>query len=170
MDHIETQLINVCMYNGETIKGLTHNGQKVHGGRLLLAIAGCESTFGRDRLHVRMEPGYAPDGHYYKSSKTVRDRWRTYGVLAASSYGSFQLMYIVAEELGFLGHPIDLQKDEICAYWATQLITRRFIARHGATQLSQVFDAYNSGNHKDHLFPAKYVKKAIELYDNLDNV
>ncbi len=170
MEHIETQLIKICLSNGDTIKGLTHDGQKVHGGRLLLAIAGCESTFGRDRLHVRYEPGYGPDGHYYKSSQTVRDRWRTYGVLAASSYGSFQLMYIVAEEMGFSGHPIDLQKDEICAYWAAQLITRRFIKGQGATALAHIFDAYNSGSWRDHLSPAKYIAKGIELYNNLDNI
>jgi hypothetical protein len=171
MEHIDTQLMNACLANGERIVGLTHNGQRVHGGRLLLAISGCESAFGRQRLYVRAEPGYsAPDGHYYKSSRTVRDRWKTYGVLAASSYGSFQIMYITANEMGFIGHPIDLQKDEICAYWATQLITERFIKRQGCKTLSQVLDAYNSGNARDHLVPTKYIDKGIDLYDNLESV
>ena len=171
MEHIDSKLIATCLANGETIKGLTHNGQQVHGGRLLLAIAGCESGFGRQRQFVRMEPGYAyPDGHYYKSSKTVRDRWKTHGVLAASSFGSFQIMYIVAEEMGFTGHPIDLQKDEVCAYWATQLITQRFIKRQGVKTLSQALDAYNSGNARDHLVPTKYIAKGVELYENLDSI
>jgi hypothetical protein len=67
----------------------------------MLTIAGLESSFGQRRLFVRLEAGYAPGGRYYRDSKTVRERWYTYGCLAASSYGTFQLMYITAEELGY---------------------------------------------------------------------
>lgn len=166
---IDSQLINVCVDQGAAIQGLTHEGEKVNGGRLLLAISGVESTFGKRRLFVKMEPGYAPGGHYYKSSSTVRDRWYTYGCLAASSFGSFQIMYITAQELGFNGHPIDLQQDKICAYWATQLITKRIMKR-GAKTITEVFDAYNTGTHRDHLVPRKYIADAIELYNDLDNI
>jgi hypothetical protein len=170
MDHIDSGLLNTCLSNGDKIKGLTHNGEKVHGGRLLLAISGIESTYGKRRMFVRLEPSYAPGGRYYKNSSTVRDRWYSYGCLAASSYGAFQIMFITAQELGFTGHPIELQKDEACAYWATQLITERIIKRQGATTLEQVLDAYNSGNAKDNIVPVTYVRHGVELYNDLDNV
>lgn len=163
-------LQDACMAQGQMIIGLTHNGEAVHGGRLLIAISGLESSFGKKRLFVRMEPGYAPGGRYYHDSQTVRDRWATYGALAASSYGSFQMMFITAEELGFYGHPIDLQADYTCALFARRLIIDRFMAKQGVKTLGQVLDAYNSGNAKDANVPLSYVQHGIQLYQSLDSI
>lgn len=168
MDHIDSQLIDVCLAHGAVLDGkLSHGGQRVHGGRLLLTIAGLESSFGEQRLFVRYEPAYAPGGRYHNSD--VQKMWKIYGCLAASSFGTFQLMLPTARELGYTGHPIDLQKDSICAYWATQLILKRFIQTQGATTLEQVLDAYNSGTFRDSNVPA-YVDKGVHLYANLDSV
>ncbi len=170
MTHIDTQLIEVCLRHGAAITGLSHDGQKVHGGRLLLTIAGLESSFGEKRLFVKMEPGYAPGGHYYEASKEVRQMWKVYGCLAASSFGTFQIMQATARELGYTGHPIDLQKDEICAFWATKLITNRIIKAKGAKTLVQVLDAYNTGSYGDRNFPVQYVEHGQQIYHDLQNV
>ncbi len=159
----------VCKDLGQTIKGLTHNGLPVSGGRLLLTLSGLESNFGTLRDFVRYEKGYAPGGKYYNDSETLRAEFRHYGCLACSSYGAFQIMYLTALELGFKGHPIDLQKDKVCCLWATQLIVKRFIGRFHAKTLRDVLDAYNSGNHVDKYIPTLYINKGFVLYDTLSD-
>lgn len=86
-------------------------------------------------------------------------------MLASSSFGSFQLLYVTATELGFTSHPIALQDDMICAQWATDLIRRRFVQTQGAKTLRDVLDAYNSGAAKDGIVPAAYIAKGIGFYD-----
>jgi hypothetical protein len=167
---IETALINVCTAHGQPITGITHNGERAPGNRILLTIAGLESSFGERRLFVKYEPAYGPGGAYYQRSETVRKLWYTYGVLAASSFGSFQLMFVTARELGYTGTPIDLQKDEICAYWATELIRQRILKRQGAQTLAQLLDAYNSGNCKDRIIPADYIHKGELIYRDLGSI
>lgn len=165
--HIDTKLIEVCKDLGKSITGLTHKDEPVNGGRLLLTISGLESTFGKRREFVRNEPGYSPGGNYYSKSLSVRQAFQHWGCLAASSFGSFQLMYITATEMGFDGHPIDLQGDRVCGYWATQLIIKRFIGRLGAKTLTDILDCYNSGSHRDHFIPALYVSHGLALYADL---
>lgn len=164
---IDIELIQACQQQGQTIIGLTHGTEVVSGPRLLLTLAGLESTFGRDRTFVRAEPPYMPGGRYYKASANLRAEWRKWGVLAASSYGSFQVMYPTARELGFDGHPIQLQDDMVCAYWAARLITQRFIRRHGAKTLRDALDGYNSGNHFDINQPEAYIAKGLQMYHDV---
>jgi hypothetical protein len=162
-----TKLQPICEAKGARIGSLTHDNLPVHGGKLLLTLAGTESDFGNLRLHVRPEPAYSPGGKYYNNSEALRSAYRKYGILAASSYGSFQIMYPTAVEMGFSGHPIDLQEDEICAHFAAELIINRFIRRQKAKTLRDVADAYNSGNHADKIVPQKYIAKAISFYESL---
>lgn len=165
--NLSQDLIWTCKSAGAGLTGITHNGEPVPGGSILLTIAGLESTFGQQRLFARMEAGYAKGGHYYLRSHEVQQLWATYGCLAACSYGTFQIMFVTARELGFLGHPVDLQADPISAYWAAQLISRRIIKAQGATTLAQVLDGYNSGSSKDGNIPAEYINKGISLYQSL---
>jgi hypothetical protein len=167
---IDTQLLNVCLAHGEKITGLSVGDEKVHGGRLLLTLAGLESNFGEQRLFVRFEPAYAPDGMYYNKSLVLRKLWFIYGALSASSFGAFQIMYATARELGFTGNPVLLQNDDICAQWATELITKRFIKAQGVKTLEQVLDAYNSGNAHDTNVPKAYVAKGLQIYNSLQSV
>jgi hypothetical protein len=164
---LSQDLISTCKSAGGGIKGITHEGEPVPGGSILLTISGLESTFGQRRLFAKLEAGYAPGGHYYQNSMDVRKLWNTYGAMAACSYGTFQLMFVTARELGFLGPPIDLQKDEIAAYWSAQLITRRIIKAQGATTLAQVLDGYNSGSSRDANVPEAYINKGVSLYKSL---
>lgn len=159
-------LWSACQTHGATLNGLlTHNGEPVRGDLLLWAISGLESSFGRMAMFVRQEPAYAPNGVYYHRSPELRSLWQVYGVLAASSFGAFQLMYVVAYELGFMGHPIALQEHDTCARYATTLIRDRFIQRQQATTLTQVLDAYNTGNWRDGNIPQPYVTRGIMLYE-----
>lgn len=162
-------LLKACYDAGHDIV-LTHNGEAVYGPRLLATISGLESDFGRLREFVRYEKGYAPGGHYFNLSPEVRAQYRRWGCLACSSFGSFQIMFITAKELGYDGPPIDLQIDRVGAYWAAQLIVKRFIKRQGAKTLRDVLDAYNSGNHKDSNIPRDYVKKGFDFYDELKSI
>lgn len=166
---IESDLITICTASGQRIKGLTHDGQPVDGGRLLLTITGIESDFGRQREYVRYEKAFGPGGKYYLDNPGLRKEYKRWGCLAASSFGAFQLMYITATELGFSGHPIQLQKDIICAEWATELIIQRFIGRHKAKTLRDILDAYNSGYHADKYLPSLYIEKGITTFENLPN-
>ena len=156
----EASVKAACWAKGAAPLGLTHRERPVDYPLLLWTLSGLESSHGRDRLFVRHEPGYMPGGRYYQA-----DKWKVYGVLASSSFGSFQLMYQVATELGFAGHPIELQDDMTCAAWAATLIEQRIVKRQGAKTLRDVLDAYNSGSHRDGLVPAAYIKNGILLYE-----
>jgi hypothetical protein len=153
----------VCDRAGAGLTGLiTHKDVPVDGGRLLYAIAGRESIFGRLREFVRAEPAYQPKGKYFNAQ--VRAAWDRYGILVSSSYGSFQVLYVVAAELGFNDHPIKLQDDEVCAYWAARLIRQRFIHGQGAKTLRDVADAYNSGGIGGFV-PSAYIEAVTAFYE-----
>jgi hypothetical protein len=150
--------------NAPLLATLTHNGRRVDPGLVLWAIAGNESRHGALREFVRTEPGYLPDGHYYRRSASLRQHYARWGCLASASFGTWQIMYETAFEMGFRGHPIELQQDACSVNHAIALIEKRFMAG-GATTLAEVLDAYNSGTHKDRVVPEKYIKDGIAHYD-----
>lgn len=156
-------LWDVCSRFGDALTGkVTHESHPVNGPALLWAIAGTESTFGRDRLYARRERAYAPPrGKYYTDQ--VRALYQQYGDLVPCSYGSFQVLYVTAWELGFRRHPIALQDEATCAQWAVTYIEQRALKR-GATTLADVLDAYNSGTHRDRIVPARYIADTIGHY------
>lgn len=159
-------VIDACKEFGPQLNGcVTHDGQPVDGVRLLWAIAGNESSFGQQREFVKYEPGYLPSGYYYRNSIDIKGQFRRWGVLASSSFGSFQIMYQTAREVGYKDHPILLQNDKICAQWATTLILKRFVKAQHAETLRDIFDAYNSGNSHDSIVPQEYIDKAIQTYE-----
>lgn len=140
------------------------DGEPINGTRLLLAIAGNESSFGARREFVRPEAAYAPGGHYYQTAAAVRALWTRWGVLAASSFGSWQVMFVTATELGFTGHPLLLQRDDVTAPLVEHLIRDRFIGREGAKTIRDVLDAYNSGNPTDRIVPTTYIADGVAHY------
>jgi len=93
----------------------------------------------------------------------VRELWQQHGVLASSSLGTFQLMYVTAYELGFRDHPIRLQDDDVAAVWATRFVDRSI--NRGAATLMEVFDSYNSGWHLDTNVPASYIERGCAFYE-----
>ena len=167
---INSELVVICERAGRELQGkVSHKGEPVKGSRLMLTIAGLESDFGRLREFVRMEPGYAPGGSYYNKSEEVRKQFRRWGCLASSSFGTFQIMFIVAHELGYHQHPIMLQEDSVSGYWASQLIQTRSIKR-GAKTLEDVLDSYNSGSFGDRNVPVAYIEKGIKIFEDLQGI
>jgi hypothetical protein len=159
-------LREACDAFGASLTGIvTHDGQPVDGPLMLWAISGNESSFGRDREHVRVEPAYSPGGRYYLTSPELRDYYKRFGALACASLGSFQIMSITAKELGFCGNPADLMNDDVCAQWMSKLIAERFVKHQGATKLSEILDAYNSGSLRDKMIPVQYIRTGIFHYE-----
>lgn len=158
-------VLQACYREGGQILGLVDDaGHAVDGVRLLWALAGIESDYGRLAEYARHEPAYMPGGRYYQQAFALRQAWARWGVLAACSFGAFQIMHATARELGYDGPPHGLIDHETCARWARTLIVRRFIDGHGATTLRSIFDAYNSGTHRDGVVPADYIRKGLAAY------
>jgi hypothetical protein len=155
----------VCERAGASLsQRILHKGQLCEGPLVLWAISGNESSFGHRRLFVRPESAYMPpSGLYYRRSATVRALWQQYGVLASSSLGTFQLMFVTAYELGFREHPIRLQDDEVAALWAAKVVDRSLV--RGATTLTEVLDSYNTGWHRDSNIPAAYIERGCAWYE-----
>jgi len=161
----EQSVLAACKSNGPLLTGLlTHNGAAVDGATLLWAISGIESSHGRDRLHARQESNYSPGGLFYARSVDLQQSWKTHGVLAACSFGSWQVLYQVARELGFKGQPEELKDDRICCAMATVLILERLIRKQGAKTLTEVLDSFNSGSHRDACVPLAYIRNGTHLY------
>lgn len=159
-------LREACNAFGASLTGIvTHNGQPVDGPLMLWAISGNESSFGREREHVRAEPAYSPGGRYYLQSPDLQAYYKRFGVLACASFGSFQIMSVTAKELGFAGNPAELMNDETCAKWMATLITERFVKHQGATKLYEILDAYNSGSWRDKMVPAQYIRTGVFHYE-----
>lgn len=110
---------------------------------LLGALAENESSFGANAI-PKYEKQFDYGGRFY-----ARELCKKWGAWAACSYGSFQIMYPVAVELGFDPNrsPAELWDDEVGIHWVIEYINRRIIDR-GAASLRDFAAAYNGGNPK----------------------
>lgn len=127
--------------------------------KVLWAFAGTESSFGRN-CTPQHESAYDWGGMYFDADH-VRDIQKVYGDWGACSYGPFQILYVAAWELGFRGSPLRLAFPEENIRWAIEYLNRRVIDHPTlpATTLSELPDAYNSGNHVDKNVPKDYIRK-----------
>ena len=127
---------------------------------LLGALAEVESSFGVHN-QARFERAYNYGGSLCNVDQ--KEKLYQWGAWAACSYSSFQIMYPTACELGFdvkpwLRSPGDLFDDEVAIHFVLRYIQRRIIDR-GAKTVREFGDAYNSGNHRDHIVPIEYMNK-----------
>lgn len=134
-------------------------GTGINRERLLLALAGNESNFGR-QCGLRTEFGYSPRGKYYNAFQKAA--FSAYGKAACGSWGPWQILYPTAYELGFRGQPWELFGAAACLTWAVALINRRIlpgIPRGLSEQkfLAKFADAYNTGSWKKGQPPANYI-------------
>ena len=109
---------------------------------------------------------YCPGGYYYKKSPEVRELWKRWGDSAACSYSSFQILYVVAIELGFGGSPIDLWYDEEACPLVVKFLNHRVIEKN-PRNLQDIADAYNSGTHRDRHIPHDYIRKFLTAYNEV---
>lgn len=150
----------VCREFGPLVPPLWHNGVPCDGALVLWAFAGVESSFGRDRYVMRFEPSYSPGGKVYRASPFIRDLWRQHGPDAARSFGSWQMMFPTAVQLGYTGTPEGLADDRalaplVCAY----------MKRAQGGTLENAADAYNSGNWRDRFVPLDYLARIVRAYE-----
>lgn len=132
------------------------------GTKLLRAIAQVESSGGAQNI-PRFERAYSVGGHYFRRAQHVRDAWGQYGDLAACSYGPWQILYIVALELGYNGAPWQLTDPPESGPMVVKLLNRRIFGK-GARTLAEVGDAYNSGSFADQMVPEEYIEKLEAAY------
>lgn len=159
------KLHRACVQHGVSLDGCVAAPHgPVNGAVLLWALAGIESDYGRLSDFARHETAYMPGGTYYRHSTQLRALWERYGVLAACSLGPFQIMLPTAVEMGYDGPPHGLLEPFTAAEIAARLILKRHVRQRGAKLLAEVFDAYNSGTHRDAIVPEKYIKKGLAAY------
>lgn len=136
---------------------------KLSGRVLLQTVCQIESSYGF-RAIPRYEKAFGESGYYFRKSKEVRKLWYEYGDWASCSYGPTQILFITATELGFTGGPAVLHGSwHSCFEFTVNLFNRRIFGR-GANTLAKIFDAYNSGSHKDKNIPVEYIEKSVNEY------
>mgnify|MGYP001563777809 CR=1 FL=1 len=129
---------------------------------LLKALARQESTYGAN-AKPRREKGYLPGGKYFNADQATR--YAKYGKDAGSSWGSFQILYPTAVELGFTGVPLQLGDDRVGIGFVMELLNRRILKRDKAQTIEQIADGYNSGTHRDKSIPNQYITELRGHYD-----
>ncbi len=128
---------------------------------LLTALARQESTMGLHGGRSRVEKAYQLGGALCR--RHALDLVKAYGDAAASSWSSWQIMYVTAWEMGYRGKPWGLWRDGGAVSWVIQYMRRRAFAR-GALTISEVADAYNSGTHRDEVKPQHYMDRVTQFY------
>ncbi len=143
----------------------------IDGERLLRAIACVETSSHGPGL--RFEPSWMPKGYHFplqgrvligtgrSMSAVATTRWTRWGVWSSASYGPWQILYHVAADLGYDGHPCDLLHQS--EPWVRKLLQR--IARSGARTIAEIADSWNSGNFRDKNVPAEYITKVQRAYE-----
>jgi len=131
---------------------------------LLWAVYFSEKYNKKNRV-PRFEPAYAPGGYYYDHSSEVRREYEMWEESACCSYSNFQILYIVARELGYQGPPLGLDRDSVAIEFVVKYINQRIFGR-GAKTVEQVADGYNSGSFKDGYQPVKYIQKFLKHYQD----
>ena len=132
---------------------------------LLLAIADVESSGGANNV-PKHEDAYDRGGLYWKEAAHVKDAVRRWGAFAACSYSSWQLLYIVAVELGLGAEtdPAQMRDDVFAIPWVIAALNRRVFAR-GAQNIQDVADGWNSGSFTDTNKPLAYIEAMRLAYE-----
>jgi len=146
-----------------------HVPEGIDGAALLVAIAEVESQKGERRECPRHESAYCYGGFYYKSPNgdDLRAASEKYGCLAHCSFGSWQIMYITARELGFNGKPTDLNDDTIALPLVVRYMNRRILDRFPRITVAGIADAYNTGRPDDAHVNPLYINAVVTAYGDL---
>jgi len=158
-------ILDLCRWYGPTL-GL--NDLEPVGARVLYAIFSNE-RYNAANAVPRIEAAYCPNGRYY-----VPTLYAKYGVAIAKSYSNWQIMALVAHELGYRGNPEDLDNDDVAITWVCELMRKRILRMSrkddSKATLAEVLDAYNSGNPRDGNVPLAYITKGQTAYTDSESL
>ena len=118
------------------------SGKPIDGARLLWAISGRESSFGKN-MTPRHEPAYDVGGLYWRTSEEVKQGVGRYGRDFACSYGPLQIMACNAS-----GHtPEELGSDPEAALGAAVAHLKIIILyRQMAKTIAEICQCWNGGH------------------------
>lgn len=150
------ELITTCRKNGSLLDLV---GTSIDGVRLLWALAGNESSFGRNCL-PRYESAFYTGGAY-GSSDQMGPLIAKFGHNAACSYGPWQLMLVNAP-VGTV--PEDFASIDNAALFTVDFINHRIIKAQGAKTVEEIADSYNSGSFKGGFIPRAYINQCLANY------
>lgn len=131
---------------------------------ILLALADVESSGGTNNV-PKHEPAYDYGGYYWKRAPHVRAEVRRWGAFAACSYSSWQILHILACEVGYDGDPVALRDDGAAIPWVVKALNLRIFDK-GALTVRDVGDGWNSGSFKDTNMVPEYTAKLERAYDS----
>lgn len=153
-----TELENICRFHVPELKlSKDHNALA-----FLVSIAGVESSFGRNS-GPRFELGYSRSSLAFKRSKLLMAGHEDFGDLAAMSYGPFQILWVVAAELNYMGHPCDLHHAVVSTPWVIRKMNQHI--SHGDDTPERLALCWNQGNSKNTKNP--YAQKVMRIYNDL---
>jgi hypothetical protein len=161
--HRQLELDRLIHLATPTLIDVLPSGADLNPLALLGALAWQESSFGRDGGHCRREPAYRPGGRYF-TAPHMQAIYAAFGDAGASSWSSFQILYVAAWELGCDLAPWMLHDDATALTWVIRYLDRR-IFQAGARSVAEIADAYNSGSHKDGVVPTEYVASFTAHYN-----
>lgn len=130
----------------------------------LMALMQMESSLGENNV-PRFEDGYSRRSIAFKRSKLLREGYDKWGDLCAMSYGPCQILWIVARELNYGGHPLDLWSGIVSMPYCIALLNQNFLK--GADTLEKLAASYNGGANvlkSKSLWPEQYVKQFTSAY------
>jgi len=132
----------------------------VDGTKLLWALSGNESNFGRI-CPPRHENSYHYGSRLYRRSKLLRDLTKEWGCLAHCSFGPWQVMLINVVRFS----PLEMLDDpEKAIQAAVSHLNNAIFRPQKPKTLAQIADSYNSGNFRDKLVPADYIARLKRNY------
>jgi hypothetical protein len=159
------ELVRLCLVYGATLEPDLRGsddelGNEIDGPRMLWAIAGRESSFGKN-LGPRFEPAYYIGGKLWMRSLELQAGVSKYGRAFACSYGPLQIMAVNAKGFSLEEISTDMEK-------ATQAAVARIrtdiLRRQRAKKLSEICDAWNTGNFRDTIVPTDYIAEVRHHY------
>lgn len=112
-------LMPLCMEMGTELTGPDGAGDYDRSA-FLLGLSGEETSWGDRWCAGRWENAYARGGYYYKTSPDQMRLVQKYEDLAACSWGPWQILPVVAYEVGFRGEPWYLADPRESAHWVVK--------------------------------------------------
>lgn len=144
-------------------------GKEIDGKAFLLALAAVETSsvpLQPANNVCRFEYSYSRNSIAFKRSELLRAGYSKWGDLCAMSYGPWQILHIVAAEMGYPGHPMDLWSGVVSLPYVVAKINNNY--SKGADSAPKLAASWNAGlgalKNKDK-WPDAYVKKVLGFYE-----